>query len=361
MSERERIVVAMSGGVDSSVAAALLVEQGYEVIGVMLRLWNEPGCEDENRCCTPDAMAQARRVCAILSIPFYALDARDLFRRTVVQAFIDGYAQDVTPNPCLTCNRLVRWGFLYDYARTLGADAMATGHYARIRRSDSAPFGEYQLLAAMDDHKDQSYVLHTLDQEQLAHIRFPLGDYAKSTTRAIAARFKLPVAQRPDSQDLCFLGDDDYRPFLQRHAPESLQSGPILDPAGEVLGEHQGLPLYTIGQRKGLGLPSPTPLYVLHKDAAHNTRVVGPASALGQSTLYTNSVHWIAAVAPAAPFEAQVKIRYKASPVAATVTPLPDGSARVDFTQPIRAITPGQAAVFYRQEVCLGGGIIQPQ
>lgn len=347
----------MSGGVDSSVAAALLVEQGYQVIGLMLQLWNEPGSEADNRCCTPDAMAQARRVAAILGIPFYAIDARDVFYDNVVQPFIDGYAHGLTPNPCLTCNRLVRWGFLRQHALALGALALATGHYARIQNNAQ---GEFSLLRAVDRSKDQSYVLHTLTQAQLAQARFPLGDYTKAEVRHLARTYHLPVAERPDSQDLCFLGQSNYRDFLRRFAPQVNQPGPIINRAGEVLGRHAGLAFYTIGQRKGLGINRAFPLYVLDKDPASNALVIGAESELGQNELLAKQVNWIASQPPASPFRAQVKIRYKAQPAWATITPSPASrEAHVLFDDPQRDITPGQAAVFYDAENCLGGGIIQ--
>src|SRR5512143_676117 len=225
-----RVVVAMSGGVDSSVAAALLQEHGYAVTGMMLRLWSESGREADNRCCTPVAMALARRVAARLGIPFYAVDARQAFHGTVVSYFLEGYAQGLTPNPCLVCNRQVRWGLLLEHARALGADYMATGHYARLRPGEN---GTIQLLRAIDSAKDQSYVLHVLDQERLAQARFPLGEYTKPQVRELARRFNLPVAERSESQDLCFLAGGDYRQFLQRHAPQVEMPGPIFDRQGQ--------------------------------------------------------------------------------------------------------------------------------
>jgi tRNA-specific 2-thiouridylase len=356
MPELPTVVVAMSGGVDSSVAAALLVQQGYPVIGMMLRLWSEPDCDEDNRCCTPDALAQARRVASMLDIPFYAVDAREPFRQQVVQAFIDGYANGETPNPCLVCNRLIRWQFLLDRALAIGAQFMATGHYVRLRRD---PLAGIQVLRSVDDKKDQSYVLHMLSQNQLAHSMFPLGEMIKPQVRQAAAEFGLPVAERPDSQDLCFLGAGDYRQFLRRNAPQVLHPGPILNQVGEQIGVHQGLAFYTIGQRKGLEIASPAPLYVISKDSAHNSLIVGDIEALGESTLTTRQVNWIAGRPPAQPLRALVKTRYTAAPVWAEVIPLENGGAQVRFDQPQRDITPGQAAVFYSAEVCLGGGIIE--
>lgn len=346
----------MSGGVDSSVAAALLQQQGYQVIGMMLRLWNEPGADCYNRCCTPDAMAQARRVAAILGIPFYAVDGQDAFYQQVVTPFLDGYTQGITPNPCAFCNRHVRWEFLLERALALGADFMATGHYVRLQRD---PDGQAHLLRAADPHKDQSYILHVLGQAQLKHAIFPLGEFTKPHIRQLARDFGLPVSERSDSQDLCFLGQSDLRGFLQRHAPASMQPGPITDRRGRILGQHHGLASYTIGQRKGLGIAAPNPLYVLEKHLATNTLVVGEFSELGHSSLKTHPVHWISGTPPQGSFTAALKIRSTAPLAPATICPLPDGGIAARFTQPMRDITPGQSAVIYIHDEVLGGGVIQ--
>lgn len=351
-----KVVIAMSGGVDSSVAAALLQQQGHQVIGMMLRLWSEPGKEDSNRCCTPDAMSQARRVAAKLDIPFYVIDAKEIFRATVVNAFLEGYARAETPNPCLLCNRHIRWEFLFDHAKALGADWMATGHYVRLVKQAS---GRVDLLKGVDPAKDQSYVLHVLTQQKLAQALFPVGDYPKTEIRAMAERLGLAVAKRPDSQDLCFLAGEDYRHFLQRHAPQINRPGEIVNRAGQVLGEHGGLANYTIGQRKGLGLASAIPLYVIHKDAGRNALVVGAAEELGAGELLAVSVNWTCGEVPREPFRASIKSRYTAREAPGLVTPLADGqqvSVRFDVFQ--RDLTPGQAAVFYDGERVIGGGII---
>ncbi|HWQ84806.1 MAG TPA: tRNA 2-thiouridine(34) synthase MnmA [Anaerolineales bacterium] len=354
--ESKRVVVAMSGGVDSSVAAALLQQQGYQVIGMMLRLWNEPGGESYNRCCTPDSMAQARRVAAILGIPFYAVDGQEAFYQQVVIPFLDGYTQNTTPNPCAFCNRHVRWEFLLQRALTFGASYMATGHYVRLQRDAD---GRAHLHQALDPQKDQSYILHVLGQDQLKYALFPLGEYSKPEIRQLARDFKLPVSERSDSQDLCFLGQSDLRGFLQRHAPASMVPGPITDRQGRVLGQHQGLASYTIGQRKGLGIAAPRPLYVLARRPVDNTLVVGEKSELGCSSLITHPVHWISGAAPATPFQASLKIRSTAPLTPAWIQPLPDGGMLADFAQPLRDITPGQAAVIYLDGEVLGGGIIK--
>ena len=345
----------MSGGVDSSVAAALLKEQGYDVIGMMLRLWSEPGKEDSNRCCTPDSMAQARRVAAKLDIPFYVIDAKDVFRETVVQYFLDGYARGETPNPCLICNRQIRWTFLLEHALALEADHMATGHYVRIQKAEN---GRMNLLRAIDRSKDQSYVLHVLNQEKLRRALFPIGDYPKTEIRAMAERFGLPTASRKDSQDLCFLAGEDYRNFLQRNAAELLKPGEILTREGAAVGTHAGLANYTIGQRKGLGIASPVPLYVLGKDSSTNSLIVGTQEELGSRELVARDVNWQAGETPGEPFRAEVKIRYTAKEAEAWVTPLDGDRVQVRFDAPQRDITAGQAAVFFQGDLLIGGGII---
>jgi tRNA-specific 2-thiouridylase len=352
---RQKVVVAMSGGVDSSVAAALLKQQGYDVTGMMLRLWSEPGREDSNRCCTPDSMAQARRVAGILDISFYVIDAKEIFRETIVQYFLDGYARGETPNPCLLCNRQIRWTFLLNHALALGADFMATGHYVRKTKDEN---GRIKLLRAVDHSKDQSYVLHVLKQDQLAHALFPVGEYPKPEIRRIAADFGLPTASRADSQDLCFLAGEDYRIFLKRNAAEILKPGKIVTTDGRVLGQHDGLANYTIGQRKGLNIASPLPLYVITKQASNNALVVGTLEELGFTELTARDVNWISGETPREPFRAEVKIRYTAKEAGALVSPMAGKQVSVKFDAPVRDVTTGQAAVFYQGEVMLGGGII---
>ena len=352
---KQKVVIAMSGGVDSSVAAALLKQQGYDVTGMMLRLWSEPGKEESNRCCTPDSMAQARRVAGILDIPFYVIDAKDVFKETVVQYFLDGYARGETPNPCLMCNRQIRWTFLLNHALALGAEFMATGHYVRRMKNEG---GRINLLRAVDHAKDQSYVLHVLKQDQLAHALFPVGEFPKPEIRRLAAEFGLPTASRADSQDLCFLAGDDYRNFLQRNAPEILKPGEIVTTDGRSIGQHNGLVNYTIGQRKGLNIASPVPLYVITKQATQNTLVVGTLDELGFTELTARDVNWTSGGAPREPFRAEVKIRYSAREVEAWVSPMEGNQVSVKFDAPVRDVTAGQAAVFYQSELMLGGGII---
>jgi len=356
MANRSRVVVAMSGGVDSSVVAALLVEQGYEVSGITLHLWSEPGQEAFNRCCAPDAVDLAQKVAAQLGIPFSTLDEQQPFYEKVVQPFIQGYAQGITPNPCLYCNRYIRFGLLLDLVLEQGADYLATGHYVRLRRDDQ---GRQQMLTAVDEHKDQTYVLSVLTQEQLAHTLFPLGGYRKPEVRLLAHKYNLPVAERVDSQDLCFLGGGDYRDFLRRHVPHMQNPGPIMTMDGRVIGHHNGLAFYTIGQRKDLNITATHPYYVLDKDIMRNVLIVGQHNELGKRQLTACQVNWIAGEAPVGAQQAQVKIRYNAPKIWGTVTPLDGGRVHVQFENPLRDITPGQAAVFYGCEVCLGSGIIE--
>jgi tRNA-uridine 2-sulfurtransferase len=358
----ERLIAALSGGVDSSVAAALLVERGHEVTGMMLRLWAERGTSSAsaNRCCTPDAVERARRVAAQLGISFHLIDAQDAFKKEVVDYFIAEYASGRTPNPCIHCNRIVRFGILLEQAQALEADFIATGHYARMRRVGK----RYQLLRGRDRWKDQSYFLHSLTQEQLAHIKFPLGELTKEEVREIARRRGLPVAEQPESQDICFVADGDYRRFLAERFPELMRPGPILDTGGQVMGRHQGLPAYTIGQRKGLGISAPEPLYVLAIEPEKNALIVGPADELGRDHCRAENMHYISGETPNAPFRATAQIRYRARPAAVTVKPLPQDEAEVHFNSPQRDITPGQFLVLYTEKgnVVLGGGVIcRPQ
>lgn len=348
-----RVVVALSGGVDSAVAAALLVEQGYAVSGMMLRLWGEPDSR-ANRCCTPDGICRAIAVAEHLGIHFQLLNAEREFKAWVVDYWVAEYAAGRTPNPCVPCNRLIRFGWLLERARAEGAEFLATGHYARVTREG----GHYRLLRGRDRRKDQSYFLHALSQEQLAHVLFPLGELTKQQVRAIARERALPVAEQPESQDLCFLADGDYRRFLAQHIPHVFRPGPIRDTSGRVLGQHRGLPAYTVGQRKGLGIAAAEPLYVLALVPAENALIVGTAAELGRDECYLEGMHYIAGKPPAASFRATAQIRYRAPPVPVTVTPLDGTRAHVRFDLSQRDLTPGQFLVLYEDEIVLGGGVI---
>ena len=346
----ERVVVAMSGGVDSSLAAALLVEQGYEVIGVMMRLW----AEGENRCCASQAVDDARRVAAQLGIPFYLVNYEAEFKRRVVDYFIAEYSRGWTPNPCLACNRYLRFGRLLSQARALEARYLATGHYVRLDRGE----GRYHLRMGADEAKDQSYVLYMLGQEELRRLLFPVGGFAKARVREMARQRGLAVASREESMEICFVADDDYRRFLSEHAPQAVRPGPILDTAGNEIGRHSGLPFYTVGQRRGLGIAAPEALYVIRLDGARNALIVGPARELGRRTLTAQDVSYVAGRPPAGPLRVRAKIRYRARLAEATWHPLPGDRARVEFDEPLRDISPGQAVVAYDGDRVLGGGII---
>lgn len=343
----------MSGGVDSSVAAALLAQSEQTVFGLMLRLWADPD-RGANRCCSPDDVARARQTAAQMGIPFYVLDARQDFVRSVVEPFIHGYAQGVTPNPCLACNRSVRWGFLLRHALAMGATHLATGHYARTTSTD----GRCRLFRAADATKDQSYVLSGLNQQQLAHALFPLGELTKEQVRLIARQRGLPAMDRHDSQDLCFLGGTDYRGFLARRIPEARRPGAILNLQGETIGVHTGLVDYTIGQRKGIGISAPFPLYVIDKRLDTNALIVGPRAALGRTAFTVGGLHWVST--PPGPDAAglTVQVRYRSRELPATIEWLEPTQARIYTDPSLAEVTPGQAAVFYRGEECLGGGTI---
>lgn len=346
------VLVAMSGGVDSSVAALLLHEEGYQVIGGMMRLWAEEG-GPPNRCCSPEAEEGARQLCDRLGVPFHLFDFEVEFKCDVVDYFVSEYAKGRTPNPCLACNRHIKFGLLLEKALQLGADSLATGHYARVRHAN----GAYQLLRGIDRGKDQSYVLYMLGQSELARLLFPLGEYTKEWVQAFARDRGLPAADREESQEVCFTMGD-YRGFLRARPEVQLEPGPILDEGGKVLGEHQGLPAYTIGQREGLGLASTHPFYVLEIDTDHNALVVGPRQSLARLELKARRVHFVSGKGPSDPVEVQAKIRYRAPAAKAVLTHRGD-EAHVRFAKPQLAVTPGQAVVFYDGDLVLGGGIIE--
>lgn len=350
----ERVVVAMSGGVDSSVAAAILQEAGYEVIGVTLRMW-EPEPPAGTAKDEPAGVNDARRVAEKLGIPFYVLDSREIFTREVVEYFVDSYLEGRTPNPCVVCNNRVKFAALVRQAEILKAGYIATGHYAR-RGYDSAT-GRFTLLQGKDGKKDQSYVLFTLSQQQLAKSIFPLGEYTKEEVRAIARDKKIPVAGKPESQEICFIPEHDYGLFLQKRRPDALQPGEIVDTAGRVLGRHKGVAFYTIGQRKGLGIGGGTPYYVIALRPEKKQVVVGKDEEVFRGECRVTGINWVSIPPPRSPLTAEVKIRYSAEAAAALIQPEGDG-AWIRFSRPQRAVTPGQAAVFYRKDLVLGGGFI---
>lgn len=354
------VVVAMSGGVDSSVAAALLKEQGLDIFGMTMNLFALPkaacASEELRSCCGAAARRDAGRVAAVLGIPYYIADFRRTFDRAVISDFIKEYRSGRTPNPCLRCNRFVKFGPLLRRASRLGAARIATGHYARVEFDKTS--GRWRLLKAVDSDKDQSYFLYALRQEELARTIFPLGGLRKSEVRALAGRFDLPVARKPESQEICFVPDDDYAAFLRERIPEAFRPGEIVDTAGRTIGRHDGLLNYTIGQRKGMGIAAPRPLYVVALDAATNTVVAGPNEALFKSRLAVSDVNWVSIAGIDGPKAAEVKIRSRHEGAPATLVPGPGGSVVVEFAEPQRAITPGQAAVFYDGAIVLGGGTI---
>lgn len=358
-----RVVVAMSGGVDSSLAAALLCELGHEVIGVTMQLWPHLSPEEEQRrggCCGFGAAADARAVADLLAIPYYVLNLRDAFRRHVIESFAAAYARGRTPNPCIACNEHIKFRALLDKARALDADFLATGHYARCFRDDG--YGRHVLARAADPLKDQSYVLYPLAARDLPQILFPLGDRTKRETRDQARRLGLPVADKPDSYEICFVGEAGHAAVVAELHPEAARPGPVLDTAGRVVGRHRGLAAYTVGQRKGLGLTGRAdgrPWYVLSLDAERNAVVVGGENELGAAGCIAAQPNWLAVDGLRAPLEVTAKVRSGSPAVPATLTPLIDGRVEVRFAAPVRAVTPGQAVVWYAGDVVLGGGAIE--
>jgi len=355
-----RIVVAMSGGVDSSVAAALLAEQGHDVIGLSMQLYDNSGGHAFGSCCSIEDLYDARRVATAINIPHYILNFEKQFNEHVVSNFVGEYAAGRTPLPCAHCNSDLKFTTLLERAHGLGADAVATGHYARV---DRTPRGTFQLRRGVDASKDQSYFLFSLTQDQLARAMFPVGDRPKDAVREYAHRRRLPVAAKPDSQEICFIPDHDYASFLTTHSPELARTGDVVDESGQVLAQHGGIHRFTVGQRKGLGLPtSPTgaPMYVLALKPDDRQVVVGPKASLERTTLTASGVNWIEG-APAGPRRVHVQIRHRHPAAPATVCAAGDGRADVVFDAPQIAITPGQAAVFYDDadtDVVVGGGWI---
>ncbi|MEW6744137.1 MAG: tRNA 2-thiouridine(34) synthase MnmA [Planctomycetota bacterium] len=345
----------MSGGVDSSVAAYLLKRQGLEVVGLFMRSGvSSPGEGRARGCCSlPDAR-DAETVAALLEIPFYVIDLREGFE-ALIEEFVSEYARGRTPNPCIHCNRDLKLGALFRVAREIGANRVATGHYARVREGD---LGRTQLLKGVDPDKDQSYALFALTQEQLRAALFPVGNLTKAEVRTIAREAGLPVSEKPDSQEICFVPTGDYRDLLKLRRPELLSRGEIVDVDGRVLGHHEGHALYTVGQRRGLRVAAGRPLYVVATDPRSNRVVVGERDDLLRTRMPVERVNWVSTAPPALPVSAQVKVRHRHEPTAALVTPEGDSEAEVTFEVPVTAVTPGQAAVFYDREVVLGGGWI---
>ena len=346
----------MSGGVDSSVAAYLMREAGFDCVGVQMKLFEneDAGLSRESACCSLESAEDARRVAFGLDMPFYVWNFSDEFRCEVIDRFAAAYAAGRTPNPCIDCNRYLKFGALLRRARALGFDALATGHYARVEKSG----GQYLLKKAADETKDQSYVLYMLSQAELSLLRLPLGELRKSETRQIAARQGFAVARKPDSQDLCFAPDGDYAAAAERALGRAFAPGDFVDAEGRVLGRHAGIGRYTLGQRRGLGISNEAPLYVCGIEPAENRVVLGGPEALLSRTLEANDFNWIAGRAPDGPLRARAKVRYRQPEQPATVTPTGPDSVRVVFDEAQRAITPGQIVVLYNGDIVLGGGTI---
>ncbi|MDI6816514.1 MAG: tRNA 2-thiouridine(34) synthase MnmA [Actinomycetota bacterium] len=358
---KKRVVCAMSGGVDSSVAAALLVEAGYEVIGITMNIWpsakTAKAAERFGGCCSLADTDDAKNVAHKLGIPHYTFDFREVFKEAVIEDFVSEYQRGRTPNPCIRCNQFVKFKALFNKALAVGADFIATGHYARIEFDERT--GRFVLKKGRDKRKDQTYVLYSLTQEQLAHTLFPLGSLTKEETREKAESLGLSVAQKEESQEICFVPDNDYARFVGEYVPGAEKPGPIYHKDGTVLGAHKGIIHYTIGQRRGLGISWPEPLYVISIGEEEGALIVGTKGDLNRRALVASDVNYISVAALAAPSRVEAKIRYKSPEVPAMLVPLDDTRVRVEFDEPQSAITPGQAVVFYDGDIVVGGGTIE--
>ncbi len=352
-----RVVVAMSGGVDSSVAAALLKEEGYQVIGVTMQIWPSDKQGGFDGCCGLDAVEDAKKVAYKLGIPHYVMNFRDIFAQKVIADFCQEYSLGRTPNPCIRCNQYIKFDALLEKAKGLGADFIATGHYARIEKDESK--GIHLLKKGVDRQKDQSYVLYPMTQEQLRHSLLPIGNFTKERVREIARELELPVAAKPESQEICFIPDDDYPNFLKDYIPQAARPGLILDEYGDTVGRHKGILFYTIGQRKRLGISAREPLYVIAIEPERNTIVVGPKEKALGNELIACRLNWITGVKLTQPITAKAKIRYRHQEAEAKITPLDEDKIYVKFTEPQMSPTPGQAIVFYEDDIVLGGGTIE--
>ncbi len=348
----------MSGGVDSSTAAAILARDGHDVIGIGLR-FPEPlvGGKSKRSCCGIDSMDDAYRVATEIGIPFYSLNYEKIFEKSIIDYFCKSYLNGKTPNPCVECNRIVKFGRLLRLADNLKADYIATGHYARI--SQDSQTGRYLLKKGLDPEKDQSYFLYPLSQQQLSRILFPMGEMTKEATRKLAEKLGLRIFNKPASQDICFLGTGDYRELLTKRFPSYLQPGPIVNSKGEVLGRHEGIALYTIGQRRGLGYAAGIPLYVLSVNHETKEVVVGIREELKRNHISVSHVNWIASKEQREPLELSIKIRYRQPDIPARVTPKDEYCADISFFSPTIGVAPGQSAVFYKDDLVVGGGIIE--
>ncbi|PYG87455.1 tRNA (5-methylaminomethyl-2-thiouridylate)-methyltransferase [Ruminiclostridium sufflavum DSM 19573] len=355
----KKVMLGMSGGVDSSVAAAILLQQGYEVIGVTLQIWqdmNEEMQKSEGGCCSLSAVDDARRVANRLGIPYYVLNFKDIFNKTVIEYFKEEYFRGRTPNPCIACNRHVKWQAMLDKAVSMGIDYIATGHYAKVLYNTES--GRYILKKSVTDRKDQTYALYNLTQEQLSRTVMPVGDYPKEQIREMAREMGLSVASKPDSQEICFVHDNDYGRFLAESCGKKIVPGKFVDTRGNILGEHRGIVHYTVGQRKGLGIAFGKPMFVVGLDADTNTVVLGDDSEVFSNELTAADLNFISVDKPADGMRVGAKVRYSAKESPATIHVLNDDRVRVVFDEPQRAITPGQAVVFYDGDAVVGGGTI---
>lgn len=352
-----KALIAMSGGVDSSVAAKLMVEQGFTCIGCTMKLYEneDAGVCNSRTCCSLDDVEDARSVAYKLGMPYYVFNFKTDFREKVIRKFVTSYENGITPNPCIDCNRYMKFEKLYERARILDCDYVVTGHYARIEKSN----GKYLLKKALDETKDQSYVLYSMTQEQLAHSLFPLGNLKKTETRKLAEEKGFVNADKPDSQDICFVPDGDYAKIVELHTGHPSISGDFVDKTGNILGKHKGIIHYTIGQRKGLGLSFSEPLYVCEICPVQNRVVLGTKEELFREELYAGEFNWISGETLKESFRCKAKIRYRQKEQWAVVTPLENGEVKIKFDEKQRAITPGQAVVLYDGEVVLGGGVIR--
>lgn len=354
--KKKRVVIGMSGGVDSSATAALLAQQGYDVIGITLKVWPQDCISRaEDKCCGPQAVTDARTVCDQLGIPYYLVDESDEFQKQVIDYFKEEYQAGRTPNPCVMCNDRLKFGTLLSRARKLGADYIATGHYARVEETAD---GRMLLKKGRDPRKDQSYFLFSLKQDQLKHCMMPLGELTKNETRDVARAESLKTSEKEESMEICFVPDKDYKKFLIDGAGVQKHQGEIVDLFGRVLGHHDGIEFYTIGQRRGIGISSSKPLYVVDIDAENNRVIVGGEEALEREEFFVERCNWIPFDNPPTEVRGRVHIRYNHPGIDGTIFPQPDGSARIQLDTPARAVTPGQACVFYDGDVVLGGGWI---